>query len=116
MTHDEAIHILTEHNMWRRGEGVYGGVGVAMPLSPEELGRAIQYAIDQLKATQWQPIESAPKDGTYVLVYPHKVTKWFDDDGFTLWDYNNLDEFGNPKIVEPKHFMPLPQPPQGETE
>lgn len=50
MTLSECITILTEHNAWRRGQGVF-----ERPHSPEDLGQAIDYAIEilqRLKAVQ----------------------------------------------------------------
>lgn len=73
----------------------------------------------------WQPIESAPKDGTPVdLWYPHPETAskpgsrqpnawwsgraWWADN----WDYDGAaGEVGF--CGEPTHWMPLPTPPKG---
>lgn len=65
--------------------------------------------------TQWQPIETAPKDGTRVLLF----TRWlgdgqyhcppFDDVQIGLWD---RDEWELINIGDPTHWMPLPSPPE----
>ena len=67
---------------------------------------------------EWQPIETAPKDGTTILLY---VGKFCDDYAVAFWygDYWHVGlkeyarytdrydfEFGNPT-----HWMPLPEPP-----
>lgn len=123
MTHDEAIHILTEHNKWRRGEGVYGDIGGDMPVSPKELGEAIQYAIDQLKANQWQPIDTAPKNKN-ILIIGGKIKTQLDEE----WDCNYPVIASGSKghflvahgcyydtwVYNPTHWMPLPQPPKGQ--
>jgi hypothetical protein len=60
---------------------------------------------------EWQPIETAPKDGTEVLVgrggpYP-KVTVSIWDDELCKW-LNFL------KSDQPIAWMPLPDPPKAE--
>lgn len=68
----------------------------------------------------WQPIETAPKDGTPILCYaPQRqahwvsvyVVKWSDpdeDDG-TGWVEAAGEEWGRWNAT---HWMPLPAPPQ----
>jgi hypothetical protein len=57
----------------------------------------------------WQSIESAPKDGTEILVYRDGVHH-------VLW--HNLDwcdpthSWSFTKEAPPTHWMPLPDPPQ----
>lgn len=78
--------------------------------------------------SEWQPIETAPKDGTLVLltIGTHTgVGRWAvisrrdtlndTDDDVAVFDY----EFGwrspNDKRIngkQPTHWMPLPQPPE----
>ena len=66
--------------------------------------------------SNWMPIESAPKDGTYILacMLPNiwgyrfmQVANFdFDKGVFVVsWDWSQ-EEF--------THWMPLPQPPEGE--
>ena len=58
----------------------------------------------------WQPIETAPKDGTWIMTYCPALsvasypTVVFWDDGWVP-PGNDLSE------VEPTHWMPLPAPP-----
>ena len=72
----------------------------------------------------WQPIETAPKDGTHILAYQH--TNDPDDEhviyvvlyrkvlGEWEWIEARGEEYA---CFEPTHWMPLPNPPAiGEKE
>lgn len=79
--------------------------------------------VEELEQAQgWQPIETAPKDGTHVIfatAYDGKIVHsvhsgaWGPayDRGPNAWveDYDY-------KICEPTHWMPLPQPPQADSQ
>lgn len=69
----------------------------------------------------WQPIKTAPKDGTSVIIaVPHN-----DPSGFVVgeaycnerrggWWWANLsydDDYADPIRQAPTHWMPLPKPP-----
>ncbi len=67
----------------------------------------------------WRPIETAPKDGTRVLVWRPResgdhiahagVDHWRDDNaggGSGSW-------YRSRRYQQPTHWMPLPTPPQG---
>jgi len=63
---------------------------------------------------KWQPINTAPKDGTWVLTFSAPwavapaVLRWHGD---RWWD----DEVERPGVIEawwPTHWMPLPNPPE----
>lgn len=66
-------------------------------------------------AGQWQPIETAPKDGLVMLLYPcgmfgtvsPDVGYWDRDKGYEAW--RTLD--GERIEPMPTHWMPLPDPP-----
>ena len=74
----------------------------------------------------WQPIETAPKDGTVILVYEKPwgfhpdhlfnsthVVRWFDGErngwgrGWMIAEYQNLGK----NLTAPLFWMPLPEPP-----
>lgn len=70
--------------------------------------------------TDWQPIESAPRDWTDVILYdPNEddgtgscgvMKGWYSmkDGGFDCWmSYESTS--GN---ISPTHWMPLPEPPK----
>jgi hypothetical protein len=60
----------------------------------------------------WQPIDTAPKDGTDVLLgfadhyRPPVVAGWFGDDGWEEYDSINVVK------GKPTHWMPLPPKPK----
>lgn len=71
------------------------------------------------RLADWQPIKTAPKDGTHILAYrlpigirvtnmtnPPTVVHWFDD-GF----YTSVNELAPEHPFNPTHWMPLPSPP-----
>ncbi len=78
--------------------------------------------------TEWQPIETAPKDGTWILVLcPEgeskaepfiQVARWmeFEVSREKDWAWGPLDDyFGSYRWYlpsSPTHWMPLPEPPQ----
>ena len=58
--------------------------------------------------SNWQPIESAPKDGTQVLGFDEfsgvcECVQYLKDEWVTTWDH---EDFGRIS-----HWMPLPVPP-----
>jgi hypothetical protein len=60
--------------------------------------------------SDWQPIETAPRDGTEVLVFTREIGQMvvFFDAG--LWrEKANWLGLKNP----PTYWMPLPKPPEG---
>jgi hypothetical protein len=64
----------------------------------------------------WQPIETAPKDGTWVLGYFPMLgvsqMKWFSYGSYT----EHWMRFGGWTPVDnPTHWMPLPEPPHEKT-
>lgn len=76
------------------------------------------------RASGWQPIESAPKDGTEVLLYgrlshlpdsvhiasKRRVSGYFDP--VDEWCVTTASAMG--PFVDPELWMPLPPTPQGE--
>lgn len=71
---------------------------------------------------EWQPIETAPKDGTRILVMPRRKPVWFQGGYVTpanieivVWD--GADQSWATDTPEYMNFhatdwMPLPKPPQ----
>ena len=62
---------------------------------------------------KWQPIETAPKDGTWVLAYwPTMSITLYPKVAFNMGDeygWETPDDYGQ---IFPTHWMPLPEPPQ----
>jgi hypothetical protein len=66
---------------------------------------------------EWQPIETAPKDGREVLLLGAdgiRIASWSDRFRREMWDTGYASECdGDPIEVErPTHWMPLPDPPR----
>ena len=75
--------------------------------------------------TDWQPIETAPKDGTKILLggtqYPNteqditRIGRWYHT-GYSVPDNGTfILDVGNNTRIEgtfPTHWMPLPEPPR----
>jgi hypothetical protein len=71
--------------------------------------------------TGWQPIETAPKDGTHILAYWPEIywaknvaqcETWFGPRFLgpdCCWQSASAYEYGD--AVKPTHWMPLPEPP-----
>ena len=63
---------------------------------------------------EWKPIETAPKDGTRILLatndyvfegYWHQYSPHCDG----WWKVSDIENLGN--TIYPTHWMPLPEPP-----
>lgn len=60
---------------------------------------------------KWMPIESAPKDGGVILVAEYgdvKMAEWSRTFSYWLGPY---DASGDPEVMYPTHWMPIPEPP-----
>jgi hypothetical protein len=68
---------------------------------------------------KWLPIESAPKDGTWVIVYGEKykqpiIAKW--NKRISWWAGAVLMGGGFQHMREASHWMPLPPPPEADND
>jgi len=76
--------------------------------------------------TEWQPIESAPKDGTEILLYRPSDCDWarvvvglWEDDRYAVkpkpyWRHGKQHFTGirEARVYQPTHWMPLPGAPK----
>lgn len=70
-------------------------------------------------SNEWQPIETAPKDGTWILLYKEQelsgivqVDEWCPSIQTVKWAYDRWCECsGYSAFATPTHWMPLPKPP-----
>ncbi len=76
---------------------------------------ALTHAIEHMKRDQWQPIETAPKDGTGVLLcisigdgHHVQYTGSYHDGHWWVTNFSGGDEYW----YTPTDWMPLPEPPQ----
>jgi hypothetical protein len=72
------------------------------------------------RAQSWQPIGTAPRDGTLILIWPSKRSRNLAGVDTAYWH-----QPGNPSAVgfwvsryaaRPTHWMPLPDPPGSDRE
>jgi hypothetical protein len=69
--------------------------------------------------SEWHPIETAPKDGTPVIVWDGRfraIARYEGATEFMPWDWMALCFAEQPypaRTVNPTHWMPLPAPPVG---
>lgn len=69
---------------------------------------------------EWMPIESAPRDGSFVLLYPGRELRVSMGNYYTSEDedpeFSNIwqcmDSDAEPSWCTPTHWMPLPSPPE----
>ena len=63
------------------------------------------------RVAEWQPIETAPKDGSFILLATPKgrIADGFWSLVYGVWSWPYV-------MVEPTHWMPLPTPPKRSME
>lgn len=104
-----AADVLRKHNLWRRDAG---SDGEHEQQSPADIGRAIDIAVASLASRPgWLPIESAPRDGTAVLLWSASgeetvVGEWIKC-ASPYWFTGLSSDFG----AAYTHWQPLPPPP-----
>ena len=91
----------------------------------EDIQELFEDCADELEAAianQWQPIETAPKDGTEILLLDHRdrvrigsfrFDVYRDEDGPT-WLADDFEDYSTgyaSTLLMPIHWMPLPTPP-----
>lgn len=82
---------------------------------PQTITSIVTELLSRREADAWQPIETAPKDGNYVLVSsPWPMTRvekarWIGP------PHNHWTVDGFRAVDKATHWHPLPQPPQGST-
>jgi len=76
----------------------------------------------------WQPIETAPKDGSPLLLFDRQRLDgdahptgaveghWCDDYGWQAAVWSMVSDLFLTKKIHPTHWMPLPEPPLTSTE
>ena len=63
---------------------------------------------------EWQPIETAPKDGRWVLVFIPEAYNWHYGERHCAKWVSRESGWSMPGIggLSPTHWMPLPEPPK----
>lgn len=63
----------------------------------------------------WKPIETAPKDGAFILAYwdeatyPHDIENRYE---IVRWINGEWRNENDEDLIKPTHWMPLPDPPK----
>lgn len=89
----------------------HAGIGTGLILAARNAVRALRR-----EPLGWQPIETAPRDGTPVLVTDGEVVlmrEWLDGGTPDLIGWHGEDGFMVDSDDPPTHWMPLPAPPLG---
>lgn len=75
--------------------------------------RGYRLEIERLRAaaTEWQPIETAPKSGKWVLLWWEYVTD-APFVGYCVSGQWHAAPGGEEWLIGPTHWMPLPRPPK----
>src|SRR6476620_3982133 len=99
---------------WRRWNGTGTAYGSFTPDKTLSWGpRADCFHIDRPvgeEMNEWQPIETAPKDGIEILLFArgqHNDDYW----GVGQWSEQSKDWFWS-FAIRPTHWMALPEPPR----
>lgn len=84
----------------------------------DEVDRVLERAIENRQIdpssdrtaslTQWQPIETAPRDGTDILL---SSTGWFGDVLVGCWSFGGWRDRDDSDRLNPTHWMHLPEAP-----
>ena len=89
----------------------------------EELKKQNAAALELIsrQGMKWQPIETAPMDGTWILGYcptlsisKYPVTCFYEEGCYgnpRAWTTTAVTEYGSDEVY-PTHWMPLPKPPK----
>ncbi len=106
-TFDLLIQIAAHLTMISRG---YATTKAEADALLDKIGAMLKADEEQQQLSDWQPMETAPKDGTGFLVYwPLSLTGGPEIDRLGGWaEYEEIVGFGEPPA---SHWMPLPAPP-----
>lgn len=73
--------------------------------------------------SEWQPIATAPKDGTWLLLFEQhsfigaRIGHWANEIPGDEYDPKPIpahwEDDGEGFTIQPTHWMPLPSPPEG---
>lgn len=111
MNTHEATEILDKYKKWRE-EGSPLSIGDSgMLYTPYQIGEALSHAIEVMKRSEWQPIETAPRDGTRIrclVINDEFILHWEqeDDEYPAGWCDDDKTDWN------PTHWMPLPDAPE----
>jgi hypothetical protein len=107
------VSLLAWRDRWDDAESARQDARSECEIAQTRLNKAVAEVarLTQEQSSGWQPIETAPKDGTWFLAHEPgesmKAMRWDTDtrDKNHAWRDHELLKY------EPTHWMPLPDPP-----
>lgn len=106
---EAALVALSGNEDWRNDDWVGAN-------SAEYVFNDMRAALEAAEAAAWEPIETAPKDGTYILLwrpgFRQETAHWLADMIGFDWPWL-LPLPGEDRMrLKPTHWRPLPEPPK----
>jgi len=80
-------------------------------IPPRPLSAREREEMELCKPEQWQPIETAPRDGTWILGYETFLDDHHPCQRIVYWSKDRGCWFDDEYDFAPTHWMPLPDPP-----
>lgn len=106
---EQLTNVVAEYLHWRKvNPHIKGGENYS-----KRMQAALSTQAELLKACEWQPIETAPKDGTMFVAWSKRDGMmnmvFYSQSSSETWSLG-----GRIKNPEPTHWAPLPKPPTAQ--
>lgn len=122
----QPLQTPAQDSVWKIADALYRIAKEIADAGINGFGNAVMAEADRLRTLdasgkdrrEWQPIETAPKDRTFVLLsgfeYDRPPARWIELGHFTghVWQQDGM--LNGEYLYEPTHWMPLPAPPRAK--